>query len=103
MNSFYCRAINLARQTEIFNFKDQFVANHHCHNIFLQKLHSSVRKGMKKLKTIKPHQILKRFNNWRDAVIDWFNDWAINGYSHKKSNFIYMVNRIPAKVLLLII
>jgi len=39
---------------------------------------------MKKLLPIKPFRVFKKFNNWRDDVITWLEDWVVNGYSHKK-------------------
>ena len=82
--------MNWAKRTKEFDFHDQFVASHPNHNIFLQKLHASVRKDINKLVLLKPYKILKKFGNWRDLVVDWYNDWAKNGYFHKKKQlFLY--------------
>ena len=81
--SFGCRAVNWARKTIEFKLDDEFVSNHPSQLKYLKDLHYSTHNISRELINIKPKQIQK-FNNWRDEVIDWFNDWALTGYSHKK-------------------
>ena len=32
----------------------------------------------------KPYIVKKKFGNWRDKVVDWYNDWVVNGFCYKK-------------------
>ena len=54
--------MNWTRQTPTFNFKDKFVLNHPCLNIYLKKVHNEVYTDMKKLLPIKPWRIVRKFN-----------------------------------------
>ena len=65
--------MNWARKTKEFDYHDQFVASHPNHNIFLQKVHASVRQDIHKLVSLKPYKILKKFDNWRDYTRQFDN------------------------------
>ena len=87
--SFYCRSVNWKRKSKEFDFHDQFVASHPSHIIFLQKLHDSGRKDINKLVPLKQYKILIKFGNWRDHVVEWYNDWAKTATLIKKQLFLY--------------
>lgn len=67
-----------------FEISDPFVTFHRNSYVFLEKLHARIRKSLVNMISLQPYKINKRFGNWRDRVVDWFNDWVINGFVHKK-------------------
>ena len=76
--------VNWALKTPIFKKSDHFVTQHKISYKFLQELHDEVRRSLVKLIPHQPYKVKKRFGNWRDQVVDWYNDWIINGFVHKK-------------------
>ena len=41
---------------------------------------------MKKQSSHKPYLVKKLFADWRDQVVNWYNEWATNGFLAKKKN-----------------
>lgn len=81
--------MNWASKTASFSESDEFVVYHNNRRKWLQDLHCQVREKFLKLIVHKPYIIKKRFGNWRDQVVDWYNDWVINGLS-KKTKHLYL-------------
>ena len=44
---------------------------------------------IKKLNFFYPIIVKKKFNNWRDSVIKWFNNWVYNGWNNN-SKHLYL-------------
>ena len=71
-------------QTPVYQKLDPFITQHRNSFRFLEELHVEVRNSLIKVIPHKPYIVKKRFNNWRDQVVDWYNDWIENGFVHKK-------------------
>jgi hypothetical protein len=88
--SFYCKALHWASNTEEFSVADPFILNHPQYYKLLELVHARVRTTMMSdhFEKIRPLSIVFNENqcemNWQKEVIDWWNDWAINGWKHKK-------------------
>lgn len=87
--SFYYNAINWAENTAEFDCADPFVMHHPQYYKLLERVHSSVqnKKRIKRLKKWLPYYkplLPCQQGTWQEKVIDWWNDWIINGYKHKK-------------------
>jgi hypothetical protein len=86
--SFYCKTLNWARNTEEFSMDDPFIISHPQYYRLLELVHARVRSKLMKstIEPIRPlHYVYNQDQcNWHMEVIDWWNDWAINGWRHKK-------------------
>lgn len=86
--SFYCLAIEWARNTPQFKFSDPFVLNHPQYFRLLEYVHRCVRSRMNAVQaqSMRPyHCVLNDTNrNWQGAILEWWNDWIVNGWTHKK-------------------
>lgn len=46
--------------------------------------------GPAKIVQLRAYEILKRFGDWRDRAVDWYNDWVMNGHLRKKKQlYVY--------------
>lgn len=89
--SFFTRATKWATDSQEYDFTHPFVLNNPnmyrvLQGVFTQtKNKQSKNQQVKKLKPIHTCCNNPAENpNWQDKVIAWWNDWAINGYAHKK-------------------
>ena len=73
-----------ALKTPEFHNVDEFVIQHKKSYKWLKELHAEVRLPLIKPIAHQPYFIKKRFGNWRDNVVDWFNDLAIKGFKKTK-------------------
>lgn len=76
--------MNWALKTSVYSNTDPFVIGHKNFRKVLMDMHAEVRRSLIVLVPHKPYLVKKRFHNWRDQVVDWYNDWIINGFVHKK-------------------
>jgi len=86
--SFYCLAIDWARNTPQFKFSDPFVLNHPQYFRLLEYVHRCVRSRMNAIDSpaVSPYFYVMNANNdhWQFSVLRWWNDWIMNGWVHKK-------------------
>ena len=71
--------MNWALHTEYFSREDEFIKKNMERIRWLETLHKSVRNSLVKREAHKPYKIKDRFGNWRDQVVDWYNEWTIYG------------------------
>lgn len=50
------------------------------------------KKEIAKFRLLRPLIQKKKFNDWRDQVIDWWNNWTSTPYSPKKQQ-LYLVGK----------
>ena len=81
--------MNWAMKTAVFDDLDDFVIQHNYHYKWLKELHAEIRFPLFKPIIHHPYVIKKRFGNWRDKVVDWYNDWADKGFKQAK-NHLYL-------------
>lgn len=104
---FYYKIYHWSQRTSKFSYADPFVLNARRDHNLVNLAYQDFKVERFRLKSLKPLVVLKRFNNWRDEVIDWYNDWVNNGYSHKKKQLYlfgesntgktYFINEIIGK------
>lgn len=86
--SFYCKAIQWARNTRTFDVKDPFVMGYPQFYKLLELVHKSVRSQIHidQITALRPffYTFNQGENNWHRLVIEWWNDWVVNGWTHKK-------------------
>ncbi|CAF0837346.1 unnamed protein product [Brachionus calyciflorus] len=61
-------------ENEIFNANDEFIKNNSSHLELMRYRHSKIRKCFALVYPLYEYIILKRFGNWRDNVVNWFNN-----------------------------
>ena len=82
--------MNWAFKTTSFSTLDRFVVENKSQHEWLKQIHSDIRSQFKNAITHKPYIIKRRFGNWRDRVVDWYNNWVQNGFKNtKKHLFLY--------------
>lgn len=89
--SFYYLTHKWAESVEEFRYSDPYVLKHPNYYKLLEQVYLQVQQ----IKSYRPEIILRPYiwccthnpniYNWQTEVIIWWNDWAINGYSHKKA------------------
>jgi hypothetical protein len=88
--SFYYQAIQWARNTVEFDYSDPFILNHPQYFRLLEYLHTRVRSKIfaSQSQCLRPIYMVLRDdeieNNWHLSVLQWWNEWSINGWIHKK-------------------
>jgi hypothetical protein len=87
--SFYFRALEWAKSQDEFDISHPFILNNPQFYRLLERVHSTCkqkeaysRSKIKRLIPVKfvPNEAL----NWHEKVLLWWNDWSVNGHSHKK-------------------
>ena len=86
-------ANSLLNADEEFDPKDPFLVTVPVSHAILRQYLADKKKNQYKKYQIRPCS-LGPFSDWRDEVIVWWNDWAINGYHHKKKQ-LYLYGRHP--------
>jgi len=87
--SFYYLAIQWARNTSQFEYSDPFVLNHPQYFRLLEYVHKSVRGKMfaRQSQDLRPYYFVSCCDpdqNWHISILQWWNDWVFNGWTHKK-------------------
>lgn len=87
--SFFYNALQWAENTREFDFCDPFVLNHPQYYKLLEQVHSSVniKRRISSILPLQPYYqpLLEiQAGSWQAKVIEWWNDWIVNGYRHKK-------------------
>lgn len=87
--SFYTRTIQWARRTEKYSEDDPFVLRHGNRYKLLEGAHQRVREKMNNSATLPmlayetiPQQ--EELRQWQHEVINWWNDWIVNGWQPRK-------------------
>lgn len=57
---------------------------HQNHHKYLSDAHREKWINNFKMVQLKPIKVLKQFNDWRDDVIIWFNNWVTSPYQYKR-------------------
>ena len=78
--------MNWAMKTTDYDHLDNFVIQYKNRHKWLKELHGEVRSSLVKPIVHQPYVIKKRFGNWRDKVVDWYNEWVKNGFMHSKKH-----------------
>lgn len=87
--SFYFKCLDWAKNRRSYDVTDPFVLQHPQYykllrEVFLKCKHKESRG--KKLPKYRPvYYCVNRDPSWQDKVIEWWNDWVINGFKHKKA------------------
>lgn len=89
MLSFFYTTLVWAQNTSKFDYADAYVLNNPQYYKLLEKVHSSVQNSKKirrKMRLMPYYMPLdqNQSNTWQEEVINWWNDWIVNGYRHKK-------------------
>lgn len=108
-----------ALKTPEFHNVDEFVIQNKNNCKWLKELHAEIRLPLNKPIAHQPYLIKKRFGNWRDTVVDWYNSFAIKGFRQAKmhlylngppdtgkthfvqyllGNFIFILKRLIVKI-----
>ena len=94
--SFQCQTKQWAMNTTEFKIEDPFVLSNpqyykklkEYHENYLLQKNSNSKKHIKLLPIfnvpISHIKLIEQTITWQDKVIDWWNDWIVNGYFHKK-------------------
>lgn len=87
--SFYYNSIKWAQNTSKFDYTDPHVLNHPQYYKLLEKVHTRIQAQKKQTKIVPLRPFLDEIDeekqrSWQGIVIQWWNDWIINGYEHKK-------------------
>lgn len=87
--SFYFRTIKWAKSVNEYDVSDPFILSHPQYYKLLKevfiKIKEKTRKSNFKLKRLRSIQFAQNKNpNWKEKVLNWWNDWAEKGYKHKK-------------------
>ena len=78
-----------AQNTSKFDYADAYVLNNPQYYKLLEKVHSSVQNSKKIVRQLRLMPYYKpldqhQCNTWQEEVINWWNDWIVNGFRHKK-------------------
>lgn len=87
--SFYRSVLVWAQSTEEFDITHPFVLNNPNYYKLLEQVHKRMKSKLcnRRLQPLRPlFNVNDRdnTNSWQKQVMDWWNDWTINGYRHKK-------------------
>lgn len=63
---------------------------HQNHHKFLSNAHREKWLSKFEMIPLKPIRVLKKFQDWRDKVVDWFNNWITKPYEYKQKQ-LYLV------------
>jgi hypothetical protein len=63
---------------------DSYVVQHQNQHKFLSAVHKEKWIGNFNMVPLKPVKVLKKFNDWRDDCVKWFNDWVSSPYQYKR-------------------
>ena len=95
--SFYKQAIEWARQTPVFRADDPFVLNRPSMFSLLKECHESVRTNMlieniQQMRLYEKQEGGVQLTAWQLKIVNWWNDWIVNGWRHKKPQ-LYLYGR----------
>lgn len=87
--SFYFRALEWANSQKEYDVTHPFILNNPQYYRLLGKVHAACKKkeafSRSKHKKLLPIKFVpNKAQNWHEKVLFWWNDWVINGHSHKK-------------------
>lgn len=77
------RAADWARRTPVWSDFALFVIQNFNNKGIIKAVHTATRKMMIKKPEYKRYATENPFNDWRDSVIRWWNDFVDKGYSTK--------------------
>ncbi len=85
--SFYYNSINWAKATEKYDLTHPFVLSHPQYYRLLGEVHSRVKEieAASSKQKIRPlYYVCNEIITWNDKIINWWNDFIVNGHTHKK-------------------
>ncbi|CAF1021492.1 unnamed protein product [Brachionus calyciflorus] len=68
---------------------DDFIQSNPGRQGFIEKTAKALQTPPPKIFRLFPFLYIgEKFGNWRDQVVEWFNDWVREGYNHKKRHLL---------------
>ena len=82
--SFAFKARHWARQTSNYSTADPFILAHPQYYRLLREVHEDVRNQVNGIGELKKYEGIVDIFSWQNDVVEWFNDWVENKWTHKK-------------------
>lgn len=90
--NFCFAAADWARQTPNWNDSDWFLLKNYRKKSQIKAIHDATRLRMMKKPQYKRYPTETAFNDWRDDIVCWWNDFVDNGYTTKMPQ-VYLFGR----------